>query len=382
MKKKFIAGQMVAVTLMVGLTLGATQNSMAGSLPLRDPSYSFDQTKLDAAADAFHFLRSYVDYFYLLTQLNQASLPVITSLQNVPGWCVGDAHPENFGMLIQQDGKSIFTMNDMDDSGPCPVGLDLIRLMVSSRLYNSDTKIDKIMDAYLKGLQGQSRDIPSAIADMARKSQKKGTAPSSKKVVDNKLVRDDNMKEVTAQEVTQIKSALGVLRGALPPQTKVLDIVSTAKVGGGSGGLLRYEILLDNSGTLLHLEMKEEVTPSIYPVAVGQIPGTAQRIATTIRMDQSANPSAFYTVVTINGRDMLVRPRFDGNVGVDLSKQGDSDNQDIIRTEAYALGAIHARSVRDINAWAQQLQSVKQGDLEKDISLMMNHFNAKFSSLK
>jgi len=36
---------------------------------------------------------------------------------------VGDAHPENFGTLLQKDGTSVFTVNDVDDSGPCPLGL-------------------------------------------------------------------------------------------------------------------------------------------------------------------------------------------------------------------------------------------------------------------
>ncbi len=354
----------------------------AASLPLKDPNYSFDQTKLGAAQDSFHFLRSYVDYFYLVLNANQSALPLVTGLENTAGWCVGDAHPENFGILIQQDGRSMFTMNDMDDSGPCPVGLDLIRLMVSSRLYNSDTKIDKIMDAYLKGVARQSIDMPSAVSDMVKKSQKKGTAPSSKKVDGNKIVRDGNMIEVNADELKQIKIALQSLKSALSAQTKLLDVVATSKVGGGSGGLLRYEVLLDNGGSLLHLEMKEEVTPSIYPVAVGNIPSTAERIAKTIQVDQSGNPSAFYTVVQINGRDMLIRPRFDGNVGVSLDKQDDSDNQDIIRYEAYTLGLIHSRSIANAKAWIQQLQAIKQKALESDVALITQHFDAKYSSLK
>ncbi len=382
MKSFFIKSQILSLSIAIGCSQFLGGVASAASLPLKDPNYSFDQTKLGAAQDSFHFLRSYVDYFYLVLNANQSALPLVTGLENTAGWCVGDAHPENFGILIQQDGRSMFTMNDMDDSGPCPVGLDLIRLMVSSRLYNSDTKIDKIMDAYLKGVARQSIDMPSAVSDMVKKSQKKGTAPSSKKVDGNKIVRDGNMIEVNADELKQIKIALQSLKSALSAQTKLLDVVATSKVGGGSGGLLRYEVLLDNGGSLLHLEMKEEVTPSIYPVAVGNIPSTAERIAKTIQVDQSGNPSAFYTVVQINGRDMLIRPRFDGNVGVSLDKQDDSDNQDIIRYEAYTLGLIHSRSIANAKAWIQQLQAIKQKALESDVALITQHFDAKYSSLK
>lgn len=367
--------------ILMGLQVGSVRVE-AKSLPLQDPPYRFDSAKLDAAEDAFHFLRSYVDYFYLLIQANQNTLQTVQYLRSTPGWCVGDAHPENFGILLQQDGRPMFTMNDMDDSGPCPIGLDLIRLMVSSRLYDSDVKLEKIMSAYIAGLQQQSYETPAALTDMVKKALKKGTDPSPKKVDGKKIIRDDNMREVTSKELSDIKAALSALRSALSPQTKVLDVVATSKIGGGSGGLLRYEVLLDNAGTLLHLELKEEITPSIYPVATQAIPDTATRIQNTMQVDQSGNPSVYYTVVQVSGKDMLVRPRFDGNIGVDLDKQSDSDNLEIISYEAYTLGRIHTRSITGTKSWIQTLQGVKSSALEQDVTLLVQQFKAKYSSLK
>lgn len=375
MKSFSIKKPILTLSLALSCAQSYVSTGRADELPLQDPAYTFDQTKLDVAQDAFHFLRSYVDYFYLVIQANQKALPTVQSLEGVPGWCVGDAHPENFGMLIQQDGRTIFTMNDMDDSGPCPVGLDLIRLMVSSRLYNVDTKLGPMLDAYLMGLQRQTYPTASAVSDMINKSQKKGTAPNPKKISGQKIIRDNSMNEVSAQELAQIKTVL-------PAQTELLDVVSTSKIGGGSGGLLRYEILLNNGGSLLHLELKEEVTPAIYPVATEEIPTTRVRIMKTIQMDQTSQPSVFYSVVQINGRDMLVRPRFDGNVGVNLDKQSDSDNQDLIRQEAFALGLIHSRSVGNISAWVQTLQTMQKNALEADVNLLVQQFQAKYSSLK
>lgn len=382
MKRTFFRRQILSLTLLVGCSQMLGGVAFATSSSLKDPAYHFDKTKLEAAADSFQFLRSYVDYFYLVLKANQSNLPTVTSLQNVAGWCVGDAHPENFGALIQHEGRAIFTMNDMDDSGPCPIGLDLVRLMVSSRLYKSETNIDELMNAYLKGLAGETFEAPSAIFEILKKSQKKGTAPSSKKIDGRRLVRDDSMVEVTTAELAQIKTSLQILKTALSPQTKILDVVATSKMGGGSGGLLRYEVLLDNGKDLLHLEMKEQVTPAIYPVAVGPIPETSQRIAKTIKIGQSNHPSLFYGVVQINGRDMMIRPRFDGNIGVNLKKQSDSENQEIIRYEAYTLGLIHARSIADVNSWIQQLQSLKMKNLKNDICLISEHFEARYSKEK
>lgn len=348
---------------------------------LADVAYNFDKAKLAAAEDSFHFLRSYVDYFYLLVKANRGSLQAVSAADGVQGWCVGDAHPENFGALIRNDGRSLFTMNDVDDSGPCPVVLDLYRLMASSRLYDQNTKLDKLVKAYADGLQGQAYEVPAPVTDMLAKSQKKGTAPDPKKVSGSRLVRGGNMYELNSGELAQLKTALASA-GGLSPRAKLLDAVSTSKIGGGSGGLLRYEVLLDNGGALLHLEFKEEITPSIYPVAAGQIPSTPQRVSTTIRMDQGAGSSAFYSVVTMSGKYMFVRPRFDGNVGMSLAKQNDKDNKDIILYEAYILGRIHARSVGSAGSWARQVQNIPSSAWENDVALMTQQFDQKFSQLK
>lgn len=351
-------------------------------MPVQDPAYSFDQEKLDMSTNAFQFLRSYVDYFYLFIRANPKSFLTVPKLQSVPGWCVGDAHPENFGVLIQQDGQSLFTVNDIDDSGPCPIGLDLLRLIVSSTLSGHEVKLENILNAYTMGLQGKSYELPPPVSDLIKKSQKKGTAPNPKKIDGQKFVRDSKMHEVSSPELAQIKSALSILRSTLSPKVKILDVVSTRKNGGGSGGLLRYEILLNNGGSLLHLELKEEILPAIYPVATEVIPKTGERIAKTLRLNQPANASVFYAVVQVSGKDMLVRPRFDGNVNLNLDKQSDEENKDIILYEAFTLGLIHSRSISTVDAWIQNIHGLPVKSLKNDASLISRHFEAKFLSLK
>src|SRR5262245_7976394 len=97
------------IVAMAGLTW--VQPAAGGGL--KDVPYHFDQSKLAAAEDSFHFLRSFVDYFYLLVKGNTSAFKVFPSTEHVSGWCVGDAHPENFGVVLLQDGQPLFTMNDM-----------------------------------------------------------------------------------------------------------------------------------------------------------------------------------------------------------------------------------------------------------------------------
>ena len=224
---------------------------------LKDVSYDFDRSKLAAAEDSFHFLRSFVDYFYLLVKANASAFKTFPSTAHVSGWCVGDAHPENFGVVLSDDGQPLFTMNDMDDSGPCPVVLDILRLMVSSRLYDARTELDKMLDAYTQGLRHKSYDMPAAVRELISKAKKRGTTPNPNKVNGNRLVRDDQDAEVSSSVRAQIVSAvMSAVGPSLAKGAQIIDMLATAKVGGGSGGLQRYEVLMQHGASLLHLELK------------------------------------------------------------------------------------------------------------------------------
>lgn len=362
--------------------LGFSLTSRADTLPLTDPVYQFERNKLNAAENSFLFLRSFVDYFYLLTQANQQNLPAVRELQGVTGWCVGDAHPENFGVVLQQGGDAIFTMNDMDDGGACPVGLDLLRLLVSSRLYQPKLSLPKVTQAYQAGLQGAPYVVPLAVQDLMKKSLKKGVGPNLKKISGRAFLREEDMDEVSATELTQIKKSLSDLPSVGLAKAQILDVVTTSKTGGGSGGMIRYQILVESERKLVHLEMKAQTVPAIYPVAVGPIPKIEQRISKAVSVMQSANPSEYYRGLQLNGREMLLRPQFYGDQGLELHHRSDQEFQEIVNYEAYVLGVIHGRTIADKTEWVSKLKGLQMVALEKDIGLISNHFNAKFLSLK
>lgn len=355
-------------------------SNQAHASKLKDVSYNFDSDKVKAAPDSFHFLRSFVDFFYLVFKKNEGDFN-LKRISDFQGWCVGDAHSENFGVLLLENQSPLFTMNDIDDSGPCPVGLDLFRLMVSSRLYDEKIKLDDLKDAYLAGLKKDGFKVPESILQMISKAQKKGIVPSDKKVLENKIIRDSQVKELSDGEFAGIKRALNTYEHVLDPKFQILDALSTSKIGGGSGGLLRYEVLIKNGNSNLHLEFKEMVQPSVYPVSEN-IPSAGQRVNNSILFNQGLGASRLYKVVEINGKSFFIRPRFAGNVGVTLEKQSTSDNREIIQYEAYSLGLIHSRSIHDLNRWIDKVDSLKKSEWESDVSDMVDFFKKKYKSLK
>lgn len=269
----------------------------------------------------------------------------------------------------------------MDDFGPCPVAYDLYRLMASSKLYNSQVSLSDILNSYQAGLKNDSISKPDSLKKMFNEGQKKGMSVSPKKISNDQIIRDSVMTEVSANEAQQITSALLQTQLGLDSNYKILDIVSTRKIGGGSGGLLRYEVLINSQDQRIHLELKEEITPSIYPVATEPIPAWSTRIKSAISMEQ-INPFSMYNTVQINNHTMLTRPRFWGNVGVALKDNSTSDNLEIINYEAYVLGTIHSRSVKDMESYKKMIKALSMKDLESDVQMMTDLFNLKFDQIK
>lgn len=368
------------LTTFTSLIMLLSSTAFAGPVVLNDINYNFDQTKVNASADSFHFLRSFVDYYFGVVAKNSNSLNLAKKAGGFGGWCVGDAHAENFGILLQENGEALFTMNDMDDSGPCPVAYDLLRILVSSRLYMPGISAQDILKSYSNGLKGVAVAVPGSIQSMSKDALKAGVQISPKNLQGNKLKRKSAMTEVDPGLGEKISSLLQSQFSN--EELRVLDIVATSKVGGGSGGLQRYEVLITNTQKqLIQLELKELVVPSIAPVAISDIPDQASRMKKSLLINQGNNFSHYYNVFNIQGKNMLLRPKFSGNLGVALADSGDQVNKDIINYEAYILGRIHARSV-NVSVYVKALESMDINNWEDDIGAFTNLFNKKFSELK
>ena len=352
---------------------------------LTDVRYIFDHERLKKASDSLKLLRTFTDYFYELFPENKSKLAIGKVMPYSSGWCVGDAHPENFGVLLQEDSGTVFSINDLDDAGPCPVVDDFLRLLVSSRLYYPKLDLDKMIDAYTDGLNGKTPDFPKTIRKLSSKSKEAGFDVDSKDLDGKKLKRKKEMNEVSDEIKTIIIKNVEIYFSSkkfLGDQIKVIDVISTAKDGGGSGGLIRYELLCERgNGDLVHLELKELTTPAIEAVATNIIPSQSVRMAKTLEVEQGERASRFYNVIDVNKKSMFMRPKFAGNTGVNLDDYDKDQNKDIMKFEAYILGTIHSQSV-DVTLYLKALKSLSSDDWESDVSAFTDHFDKKYSDLK
>ncbi|MDD4975114.1 MAG: DUF2252 family protein [Bacteriovorax sp.] len=362
--------------------INLTQAQEASSLI--DTNYQFDGQKLEASSDTFIFARSFVDYYYGLMAKNTSQLNIAHAASSFSGWCVGDAHPENFGILLQNNSKILFSMNDMDDFGPCPLAYDFLRLLVTSRLYLPKINIEQIRNSYLIGLRKENFTAPLLIQTLASDSQKLGENIDPKKLDGNKFKRKNGMSEVSPaiyQIIASNLAAIFIQKGFVNGDLRVMDIISTSRIGGGSGGLLRYEVLcLKGNKDLIRLELKELSLPAIYPVATATIPSQSERMTKALQVEQGNTYSTYYNVFLVGEKTMLLRPKFAGNKGITLTNSSDQDNTEIISYEAFILGRIHAASAEA--SYTDVMKNLSPVDLESDVTNFTNFLNKKFNEIK
>lgn len=394
----------LSLTLVLILALGCEHGR--SKPPATAPQFSAQ--KVAAAPNSFYFLRAFVEYFYHLTIEHKARLQSIDPNLEFTGWCAGDAHPENFGALLLSDGSSTFTVNDMDDAGPCPVILDILRLAVSTRLYHMDigeaqaqAQTEQLLDSYIAGIADETRPVPSPVERLLAESVKLGSqvkksvvvinpkAGKNKEVPGSQFAKDSDFESVTDSVKADIIKKLTTL---LKSEFSVWDVVAVRKAGGGSGGLLRYQVLvhLKNAPpdkSLLHLELKTLVQPALWPVATGAIPTQFERIKKTVEVEIGAKASPHLSVIEVaSGTQdflpMLVRPRFAGNRGVNLAHGTSEENNEIIKYSAFQLGRIHRKSVSQIEKYLRSLKKIERKSFEKDVQFLATLFQEKFKEQK
>lgn len=311
---------------------------------------------------SFQFFRTFVPFFYSRLNANRSITGQFGALTQAEGWCVGDAHPENFGSLLDDDGRAYFAMNDTDDSGPCPLYADLLRFWVSTQLVQSDGEEPDLYRAYLKGLDGHAERPPKAIANMMRESERRGLEIPGRFLKKGKkqreLRRGPDLIAVKASTAVKIKSEI---RAAFPG-AKTFDMAERLRLYGGSGGLKRYLVLLKLTDggrpNRVLLELKEMVLPGIFPVARENIPDEALRLQKSLLFNHEGRASHFQLVMTIDGTPFMARPRWRGQLGVQLQRLRPSEISEILVYEAHLLGRVHRLTAADLSSYRRMLDDL------------------------
>src|SRR5690554_2384019 len=266
------------------------------------------------------FFRSYVNTYYQDT--------LIRGSLRTPVFCLGDAHPENFGFISFQT-TPYYVFNDIDDSGICPIGLDILRYFSALRLTIEDEKlIENLAEAFVDTINGKKLDLFS----FKRPDLIKENLNNLKKYTRNgQFIERKNLVLLTQKEKKRLLSQINHQLGDL----KVLDMASYHKNDGGSAGLSRYWLVVETPEKHRELiEFKETTQPAVIWSGHKQ------------NFDRSKTPQYiwgtypdYYGYIKLDNTLYMTRTRADDYI--DLNKLNNQEQFKLLKYQVQLLALFH-----------------------------------------
>jgi hypothetical protein len=335
------------------------------------------EAKIETCTSPFIFMRSFVSSYY---DLIENGIPGharrFAALKKFQGWIGGDVHVENFGPLLNDKGKATLTMNDLDDFSPGPVYLDFLRLISSAKIYDSKTNVKALKKAYQKGLDGKNWTLSDVTLNLLKKSEKKGLT------VNSDLPSD--AVQFTSEEKEKVQKWV---QDQLGSEFTFKDGYKRDRDHGGSGGLQRVELLLvpkDRAhapADVIPVELKELTTPATFPIQTGPMPTAEERIRKGLEVTLGSDASPIYRVVEWDGKKMEMRPRWRGNLTVDLTDLSSSQMAQVVADEAYVWGLKNRRLADDPAGYSRAFSQYSAQDWDQESDRVVEGFKEMYQTL-
>lgn len=332
------------------------------------------QVKFDKLASSrYSFFRGTALLFYRDMAGEDAWMPTVL--------CLGDVHPENFGVMPSADNVPFFGVNDFDEAFYAPFTWDLKRGAVGFLVAADEEgghgpkKRRKIarafLDGYIDGMTRFARDgdetrhqlrldnAPSLIKDLIDDSLKarsewlaekyhdeygRGFKASKKLVPQSRRVAEfqELLDQMVAEETTPVLERAGDM--------KVKDVAVRMSQGTASLGLARYYVMLAGPGAEARddviLEFKQarrSALAGLVPPSDFGVDGTGDRITDAARV-QLVNGDAFFGHVEFEGLSFMTRERSPYKNEIDLDDLSTSEWKDYARLCGQTLAHAHALS--------------------------------------
>lgn len=353
--------------------------------------------KIGAAKSAFKLNRAVVPAFYdSYTQLKKAGFSPaarqnLERLEQYDGWMYGDVHPENFGAVLNDDGKAVFTINDLDDGGRGPVFLDLLRYLTSLRLHDRKLDPQPWIESYARGLGGKSVPKSKWLDEFLAAAEEDGRV-TKKRLHDSAkhgIKRDETMRELSQTQREALEQAIrAAFQEASGGKLLIRDSVEIIRDRGGSGGQKRYLVLAKvgkragSESKHVLLELKQIVDSGMQSVWRGERMTAQERMRAGVAHSQGAEASRYLSAVRVGDMDMLVRPKFRGNSGVDLDELSKKQAAELLDLEAHMLGSLHRRGMADPDGYSKALRETPASTFTEASRKLADLFEEEFNALR
>lgn len=347
------------------------------------------QSKFDKLTrSAFIFFRGTSLVFYRDHAGMDSHLPIV--------FTIGDLHPENFGVMPNEDDAPIFAVNDFDEAYFAPFTYDVKRGAVGFYLAGQENgfkkkAIKKVIKAfsngYIKGLKEFALDdrerwhqfrldnSPDIIRDLIQDSLEKREKFISKKIdlesqkflASKKVVPASSLVKEFQAVVDQYVKENGI-KASKKSFFKVLDVAQKVGSGTASLGLDRYWVLIqgedEEAGSRVILEFKQarrSALSGLVPEHDGNDAerGGAAKHIVSAHDTHLAGGDRFYGHASYEDVPFLVRER--------SRYKNDYDHDDLDEESMEAYAKVCGKSLAQTHARSDEDTDTQEGNAEEKI---------------
>ena len=287
---------------------------------------------IEHSKSTFELWRAFPAYSYEMIERKFSNI-----ITQATGLCAGDAHAENFGFIYSEaKKKTVFTINDLDDSAPCKLESDLLRLLAGNLFLVQDQTVEQLK-SYVNGLKGEATNS-EPIRELEAESLRKGAELSKKfkKLYDEGCSGD--YFELSESELNLIKNHVE------KSKRKFLRACSKLKESGGSAGLRRYVVFFEKLNTIGAFELKPLVTPAPLYITSMSKDERAKIYESAVSILFGEEFLNLYRPVVLKSELFLERPLIAGNVDIKLEDFNEGKLKKLLLLELHVLGLIHRKS--------------------------------------
>ena len=342
-------------------------------------------TRIENAKNEHKFMRGFILFYYQEAFEARKSIPVHGKMKNTTGHIVGDAHVENFGFLINNDGKPILALNDFDDVAEAPLYLDVLRLSHSAS-YMEDVTQAKLLAAYQKGLNNS----PYEYSDFINKLKVKAEAGGIKCKADFAPTKEGlrfTVKGEPSFATSQIEQAeiQKVLKSKFGSKAVLHDSYRTMKESGGSAFGDRFHVLAEHDGNTHFIELKEVFDSGVVTQFAKKVPND-QRILSSRDVFLGNKFNKKLDVVAFENKMYQLRFKSEGNKSIDFGKVKEIEIHQVIEDEFFLLGQLHRKSLDNspikIKSYVDDLNSVTVEEWEESVKIVKQKIKKAFDKVK
>ncbi|MEX2015768.1 MAG: DUF2252 family protein [Candidatus Hydrogenedentales bacterium] len=346
----------------------------------------------------FTFFRGTALLYYRDYAGTDGHLPVV--------FTVGDVHPDNFGVMPNENGAPFFGINDFDEAYFAPFSWDVKRGALGFYIAAKENGFKKkgrlrivhaFVEGYLRGLEEYARDD----REKSHEYRLDNSPPMIKQLIENSHTRRKNFLEkyvdlekgrfLPTEEIVPYTSHVSEFQEAVEAYCKSLDVNDDTRAGHftvkdvaikkGSGtaslGLERYWVLIDgpsedNTDDLI-LEFKHTRPSALAGLSpsTAHNDGKAERVVDSHRI-HLVGGDPYYGTTTLRDESFLVRERSPYKNDIDVADLDAGEMEDYAEICGKVLAQSHARSDEDTgiqtgNAEERILEAVEPGVFVDDV---------------